>query len=472
MSRRRKLFLLFLLIFLFFFLSRACFHYNLKTDYCDEYFFDNPFWNTTQGRPLWLSIEDRSFLGNHFSPVLFVFALPYFIHPSPLWIFFVQALLIAGIAAIILHFGGQQLKHSEDKLLVLLLLTNVSLRYMGLTDFHMDNVMAFLLTIALYVLFTYKNIFWTTLLFISCFLAKETAGILIASYGLFLIFGIGSLRLNVSASKQETATFSRWFPGIFLIILGLGGTIYLVKNVIPVFNPSNAFIFSHYYSHFGNTISEQAAFIFLHPLKSLGFIVNGQNILYLFLLFAPLGFIPFFSATTLLIGLGPLMQNLLSNYRFQQDITTQYSTILVPVLFFALILGIKHLQDNGRWADYKKRIRPVIIFFAGLSILAFLILQAKLYIPSARTFTAHKIMRQIPPQASLSASTHLLVHLQYRKELYLFPQTGNAEYVIFEDGTPGPVTMEEYLQAIKKIQHNKKYALVTQKNGVYLYKKL
>ena len=455
MSRRRKLFLFFLLLFAFFFLTRTIAHYNLKTDYCDEYFFDNPFWNTTQGRPLWLSIENRSFFGNHFSAILFVFALPYFIHPSPLWIFFIQSLLVAGTATIILHFGQKHLKGSEDSLLIFLLLTNASLRYMGVSDFHMDNVMAFLLAIALYVLFTYKNILGATLLFISCFLAKETAGILIASYGLFLLL------------KKKMVL------GLSLIIFGLGGTIFLVKNIIPTFNPADGFIFSHYYSHFGETIAEQAAFLVLHPIKSLGFLFTAPNLLYLFLLSAPLGFIPFFSSATLLIGLLPLMQNLLSNYRFQKDITTQYTTILIPILFFALILGIKQLQDGGRWTDYKKRFRPVMLFFAIISILAFFIFQAKLYIPSARTFSAHKIMSQIPKKAPLSASTHLLVHLQYRKELYLFPQIGSADYVIFEDINPGSSPEEkEYVKTIKKLQGDKRYALIAQENGVYLYKKL
>jgi uncharacterized membrane protein len=487
MTHRKTLIVSFIFIFLFFFLTRSIAHFNLKTDVNDQYFFDNPFWNTTQGKPLFLSLEKRSFLGNHFSPILLVFSLPYFFTPTSLWIFAIQALTVSLVFILIYDFARKNLDREGKNLIVLLLFTNVSLRYMGFNDFHMDVVLALLLTIAVYLLYSKRDLWLPTLLILAAFLAKETAGIIIASYGLLLFL----------FRKQKLL-------GLLLFAVGLAAMAFLTAEIIPIFNPSEHFRFGKYYSHLGNNTFEQISFILFHPIKTFLYLLSPQNLLYVFLLLAPFAFLPLLSPQLLVLGALPLFQNLISNYRFQKDITTQYSYVFIPLLFFATILSIKQLQADRLWSKYKGSIKACVYFFAVLSLLAFVIFNLRLYVPQARTFSAHRIMKNIPKSASVSASSHLLVHLQYRDQLFVFPEIDRAEYVLFEDIDPSLPKSEgelkttlnklikekryfyilkkailgvalpdkDYLNAIKSLRCNPGYKLLEEENGICLYQRI
>jgi len=426
-SRWSKTSLLFILLFLFFFLSRTISHYNLYTNYHDLFFFDHS---------LWASVGQSMPDTGHFSPILSVFALFYLIYPSPLWMFAIQSLFVAGIGTLIFAFAKTQLENKEVKLVLFLLLTNVTFRYMGFHDFHQDITITLLLSAALYLLFTKNKVLIPAILMLCGFLAKEVAGIAIASFGLFVFL-----------FRKEKLI------GAILFIAGIAGTAYLVGEVMPKI--SGNYLFSGYYSHFGSNIYEQITNMAFHPLRTLSFLFSPANLLYVILLFGPLALLPLFSPSVLTIGLLPLLENLLSNYRFQKDITVQYSCVLLPVLFFSLILAIKSLKQKGRWETIYRRSKPVIIFFAILSVLAFFILNLRMYIPTKRVFSAHKIMHLIPDQAKVSASKYLIVHLSYRDNIYLFPQINDAEYVIYEDGN----------------FKNQGFVLVTQENGIYLWQR-
>jgi len=481
--------ILFVIIFLFFFLSRAISHYNLQTCIFDQYYFDNPLWNTVCGRPMYLTVPDtdgQCIFGGHFMPILFLFALPYFIYPSALWMFGIQSLFVAGTATLIYSFAKKHLGKQEVKLVLFLLLTNVSFRYLGLHDFQLDVVITFLTALALYVLLTTNKILIPSLIMLSGFLAKEIAGIVIASFGMFVFI----------FRKKRLA-------GLLLFFAGLIGTAFIAKEIVPMFTISGTYPYSNYYSHFGSNIYEQMLNIVRHPLHTLSFVFTPPNILYVILLLGPLAFLPIFYPKLLTIGALPLFQNLLSSYRFQKDITVQYSYIFIPILFISLILAIKSLKERGTWDKIWRRSRPCIIFFAILSLLAFLILDVRIYVPRQRVFSAHKLMHQIPEQAAASASSSLLVHLQYREKLYLFPDVKNADYVIYEDVNwwlfklkgddltkikeiwkhkkyktllafiflgktfPNPKDAQDII----KFKGNKNFELMSHENGVYLYQR-
>lgn len=479
-----KLFVIFILVFLFSFLSRSYQHAILKTTFFDQYAFDHTLWSATRSGLLLPALGRCLFVTGHFSPILFLYSLPYFICPAPFWIFAIQALFVAGIVALIFNFAQKRLNAPEADLILFLLMVSVPLRYMALNDFHQDIVVSFLLTAALYLLFTGKKILFPLLLFFSGFLVKETSGLVIASFGLFIIF-----------FRREKLL------GLIALVVGIAGTAVLIQEIIPRFNSIGIYQFSNYYSHFGRNTYEQMLNMLSHPFQTLGVVLSAQNIFYVFLLIAPLGFLPIFYPSLLLTGLFPLAENLLSNYRFQKDITTQYQYVLIPVFFFAAILGIKSLTENNRWQGVLRFVRPTIRFFAVLSVIAFFLLQLRLYIPSVNLVSAYKIMGAVPKDASVSASEHLILHLQYRHDISLFPKTDRAEYVIFEDydrslppgddyqkmktlwegkkfgrilnyifmgiASPG----KEYIQAVEEIKHKKNYTLIKNENGIFLYKK-
>lgn len=424
---------MFISIFLFFFLSRIIAFHNLFVGYFDEFFFDHSLWITA----LRHTVPDTG----HFSPILYLFSLPYLIYFSPLWMFGLQSLFVAGIAWLIYRFAQEQLGPKESKLVLILLLTNVPFRYMGFHDFHQDIVITFLLTSALYLLFTKNKILIPAFLMLCGFLAKEVAGLAIASFGIY------------------TALFRKErILGLLLIVTGVIGTAFLVKEIIPRFVNPGIYQFSGYYSHFGNNIYEQIANMALHPIRTLSFVFSAANFTYLILLFAPLAFLPLFYPQALVFGILPLFENLLSNYSFQKDLTTQYSYVLLPVIFFSLVLAIRSFKQKGTWENIYHKARPCFIFFIAISMLAFFLLDLRIYIPTPTISSAHKLMAQIPAQAAVSASKPLIIHLQYRDNIYLFPNVGQAEYVVYDDINWWLLSLKgDDLTKIKTIWQQKKY---------------
>ena len=478
---------LFIAIFFLVLLTRAISHYFFKTGYFDQFFFDNPLWNTARGQFFHVSIPDvngQNLLGGHFTPILLLFSLPYLITPSPLWMFAIQAAFVAGLAVVIYRFAEVNLEKSERNLVLVLLLTSVTFRSMWFNDFHPDIILSFLTAWALYTLLAKNRPGQAALIILSGFLVKEVAGFIITGFGLYYLM-----------FRKEKAL------GGLMLIVGIAGTALISQEIIPRFNNSGTFIFSSYYSHFGKTIYEQILNIIIHPINTISFLFSPANLGYLGLLFIPLAGLPWLYPRLLMVGSVNLAVNLLSNYRFQKDFTTQYSYVILPVIFFALVLAIKSLKEKGVWPRVWKFSRPIIYFFIGLSLISFLLLNLRFYIPSPQYPTAHKIIRLIPPAAAVSASDHLLVHLQYRDHLYRFPEVANAELVLFEDidwwyfNEPGDDVAKvkklwaqknygrimrliflgeglpdrDYAHAIQTFRQNTNFRLITAESGIFLY---
>src|SRR3989338_7581619 len=119
----------------------------------------------------------------------------------------------------------------------------------------------------------------------AAFLAEEVAGFIVCGFGVYYLL----LR------KEKLL-------GAALIFLGAAGVTLITQLIIPRFNTSGVFPFSGYYSHFGSNTAEQIINIITHPVHTLGFLFTPANILYVFLLLAPLAFLPLFYPRLLVIG--------------------------------------------------------------------------------------------------------------------------------------------------------------------------
>jgi hypothetical protein len=79
-----------------------------------------------------------------------------------------------------------------------------------------------------------------------------------------------------------------------------------------------------------------------------------------------------------------------------------------------------------------------------------------------------EIIRQIPPNASVAAQNNLFPHLSQRKDIFLFPELGDAEYVVFDfsDGPNkySPSDRESLLKLSANLLESNLYRL-KQKNG-------
>src|SRR5581483_4262766 len=57
------------------------------------------------------------------------------------------------------------------------------------------------------------------------------------------------------------------------------------------------------------------------------------------------------------------------------------------------------------------------------------ILNTHFFKPAYNAAEIHQILRNIPPNAKVSASDHVLAHLSQRKYIYFFPDVEDADYI-------------------------------------------
>ena len=171
-----------------------------------------------------------------------------------------------------------------------------------------------------------------------------------------------------------------------------------------------------------------------NPLFTLVYIVgNPGKLIFLAQLLLPVLFLPLLAGGAWLLALPAFAVALLSSVAANYDITTQYSAIMVPFVYYLAALGIQRL-DPRRYA------RPALacaILVAGLGMnYEYGWLFGKQYHGIPQPTPHQRIVAgffdEIPQTASLSTLSDLLPHLSNRQWIYLFPDVHAADYILFD----------------------------------------
>ena len=164
---------------------------------------------------------------------------------------------------------------------------------------------------------------------------------------------------NITASK-----YPFWLAGIALIILGSGYFYFSVNFVLPYFAPANWGVFteSGAFSWLGNGLGEIAGSIIIHPLAILEEIINTPGkLIYLFVVFSLLAFIPLLAPSYLIPALPLLAIAMLSRLPNYYDYNTHYTAGLIIPVMFAFIHGLPKAHALwmrvGRWV-WRKVVSP------------------------------------------------------------------------------------------------------------------
>jgi hypothetical protein len=161
---------------------------------------------------------------------------------------------------------------------------------------------------------------------------------------------------------------------------------------------------------------------FAHP-------VSDSRPWYLWQLFAPLALVPLLAPDVVLVATGAFASNLISNFYYQHRIQYHYSTLIVPVLAVATVVGVSRL----RWEFARYFTTGTVAFTAGVTA----------YLWGPMPGTAHPTViadpgtagaravnhaiSLIPPEASVAALYSYVPHLDHRREIYDFPVPFKAQ---------------------------------------------
>ena len=374
--------------------------------------FCNMFYNMAEtGAPNSTSERDMllSHFAVHFSPIYYLMLPFYAIFPSPITLQILQAVVVySGIVPVVLIARRKGL----SKKLTLLAAT-VYAAYPALSagcfyDLH-EN--CFLAPLLLWVFYFFESEKYIPLAVFSVLtlLVKEDAFIYLIIFALYVL---------ISTKKWKIGLPMAIVPLIYFLI---------VSTLMEQYGTG---IMSN---RFGNMIynAEDGLIgvvktIFVNPGYALSqlFTTSAENtdkLKYLIQLLLPLGFLPFATKKiSKLLLLAPILLNTLTMYKYQPDITFQYSFGITAFLFYIAIINLADLKPSFA-RSYLPRIAAVaaILMFTIVVIPKYTTYNEK-YEKNLELYTRidYALENEIPEDATVTCSTFLLAHISDRDVIY------------------------------------------------------
>ena len=393
-------------------------HQRLVTSIFDVGIFDQALYLTAHGESLFLSTRGLHVHGDHFHPILLLFAPLYFIWPSVSLLLIAQTVVIA-IGAYPAYRLGRHLGFAEGQSVLVgaLYLAHPTVGFLNRFDFHPVSALAPALMFAVLYLEEKKPIAFTISV-VAALCCTEAAG--------FTILALAVTALWVRDKWWALGTFGLGAAGIV-------GT----KLWLRHFNHNESTPYAMLYTNYGTSEVEVVTHLLTHPLQSVAQMATPLNLEYLFYLFAPLLFLPLLAPDRLLPTVPVLLGNLLSWRHAQHRIENHYGAALTAFLIWAAVIGWKRLRDKGasdRWMGGLVLVTAVVSALLGpLGSKHLSRLPERASIPAA--------LEQLGEDKVVVAGNEIGGHLTHREKLFLFPNPfvvaawGNSPESLVQQGT-------------------------------------
>jgi uncharacterized membrane protein len=401
----------------------------------DQGIFNQVFWNGIHGQffqsslssslSVSLSLPEVSYhrLGQHFTPALLLWLPIYALFPSAATLLFLNVTLITA-AGVVLYILARQ--HLDPKLSTFMMMSFYGTKaVIGPTLGNFQDLCQLpLFTFGLLLALEKRAWWWFWILAALILAVREDAGILLFSIGFYLI-----------ARKRYP-----WI-GLTICILSFSYAIAITSKVMPLFShdvPQRFLVeqFGHFVKGDKTSSLEVLWAMISQPWQLLGEIFSPfwRTIQYILNHSLALAFIPLISPSTWMLVAAPLLTLFLRNDYWALSMNMRFALTVVPGLFYGAILWWSYHPGA-----FKLRFRRFWAFCLGVSIfftltsnphraLSFLIpdsIQPWVYASPLqqweRASIINSFLAQIPPEASVSATTHIVPHLSGRREMLGFP---------------------------------------------------
>ena len=338
-------------------------------------------------------------LGDHFSPLLVVFAPFYRLFPGPATLLVGQALLVGLSVAVIARVAVRHLGAAAGLAVGVAYGLSWGIQSAVNFDFHEVCLAVPLLALAgeAYLDRRWGRVaIWSALLLF----VKEDMGVTVAALGVcLLLIGI-----------------RRW--GIALVAGGATAFVLTVLVVIPTLNPDGSY---DYWTKFGGG---EVGTPLLERLLSLPtqLLTPSTKVETMLLALAITGFIALWSPFVLL-AVPTLTWRFLGDNPYYWVTDWHYSLTLMPILFIALVDGvIRARRSRWRWLRaYAMHVPAVATAVALVLCLQFPfrdLVRSQTYDASPRAEAAHDVLALVPEGASVETDIGLITQLAADRTVY------------------------------------------------------
>lgn len=479
--------------------------YRLYVASLDLAIYHQAVWLLANGEGSLITTRDLGIFAHHLSLLLWPVVLVYKLNPAAETLLVCQV-VAAVVATIPLFALARELTRSDAAALgwVAAMLAYPAAQFVLLHDFHCEPLAWPGFTAALWC--AHRRA-WRgyALALVWAALAKEDAGLTIAALGTGLLL----------AGERRAGAWS--------LAAGLGFTLLAVKLIMPWFGEGDAFYFQMFYGGLGESAGEVALAPLLHPGRVAAALWHWrvENLRLLLGLFVPLACLPLLKPGWALGAAATLYANLVSDFWPTHELGYHYTSHAVPLLVMAAVAGGSRLTvalERRGVPRHRAVATPLALVCCG-TVLMPLIAPAWLSgSPTGPTrvsgqiaaWTANRpwaaeadrLLAQIPPDASVTASLVLLPKVSGRRQVYRFPEPvfalpqhsfaaaaermplapdglraglryGLVDYYLLETRArlPAPLDAETYAACLRVVEESPHLELVADLGEIRLYRR-
>jgi len=423
----------------------------------DQGIFNQVFWNNLHGRFFQSSLSSSLStnvvhsgevpdvfyrrLGQHFTPALLLWLPLYALFPYPATLTVLQVTLVTAAGLVLYALARHYLEPPLAAMITVSYYAAIAVIGPTLSNFHdISQIPLFMFGLLLAMEKRQWWLFWLLAIFILA--VREDSGVALFGIGFYMVV-------------------SQRYPRIGLAVcsLSFGYMLVLTNLIMPLFSEdiSRRFMIEQFGQYADGDEASTLDIIWgiaSNPWRLLIELFSPffATLKYLLAQWLPLAFVPAVSPTAWIVAGFPLLKLFLGQGESLLAITIRYAMTVVPGLFYGAILWWSQ-HPNGFKPSFRRFwvvcicISLLFTFTANPNrTLYFLIpdsIQPWVYVPLARQWEhvgqMRSLLNQIPPNASVSATTYIVPHLSGRREIVRLPalqlrndarEVVNVEYVI------------------------------------------
>ena len=384
-------------------------HWHFSSSAFDLGIFDQVVWHLSRFEVPASTINGHAnIFGDHFHPILVVFAPLYWIHAGPVTLIVAQAVVLAASIVPVYAFARCRLSAGPALTLAAAYGCFWGMQRTAWFDVHETAFAPLLIAIALWAIDRQR---WPVLWMASAvlLLVKEDMAPLVCGFGLYLM---------VTGQRRQGALLAVTGLGAFAVILGV---------VIPWINGQGAWAYGGLY----DAVRQQP---WMAPVLLVTPIAKVETI---GLWLAPCLFLSLVSPYGLLL-IPVAAERLLSVNSAHWGHGAHYSAPLAPILFVAAADGLSRVV---RRFDHPVTQRRFVIITATVMLVVsaivpgrqpiFAVFTSKHYQRARFQDTGEQVVALIPPGASVVAQGAIVPHLSNRRDIFVLrAEAPDADYVI------------------------------------------
>lgn len=476
----------------------------------DQGIFNQVFWNNLHGRFFQSSLSSSLStnvvhngeipevyyhrLGQHFTPALLLWLPIYTLFPSPATLTVLQVTFVTAAGLVLYALARQYLTPAIAAMITASFYAANAVLGPTQSNFHdISQIPLFVFGLLLAMEKRCWWLFWV--LAVLTLAVREDSGVVLFGVGFYLIV-------------------SRRYPRIGLAVcaLSFGYMLVLTNAIMPLFSQdiSRRFMLERFGQYADGSEASTLDIIWGMISNPWRLIVElftpfFGTIKYLFGQWLPLGFIPAVAPASWAIAGFPLLKLFLGQGQSVLALNIRYAMTVVPGLFYGAILW---------WSRHPRKFKPAFrrfwviciglsLFFSFTSSISSLNRSFYFLLPDSfnpwvyvslpqqwhHVGQMRSLLAQIPPNASVSATTYIVPHLSSRREILRWPmlqlrndarEVANIEYAIadlwqlqqyqaaFDEERQ---LLQTSIAMIDQLTNNQQYGIIDFQDGVILMRR-